>query len=168
MRWMVCSITASTNRPRSTFNTGRRMKFSWSLEDACEQSPDRIACKSIPCTGRAYKHWARSYSARRVHRTASSRRSGWPSPRVLRWVCSGILNGSSRRILFPARCLPHSERPAGGAHRFQGDFMASTIQQFLKEHGISEVEAIIPDMAEVARAKLMPAEKSAKEEGMPL
>ena len=35
--------------------------------------------------------------------------------------------------------------------------MASSIQQFLKEHGISEVEAIIPDMAGVARGKLMPA-----------
>jgi len=34
--------------------------------------------------------------------------------------------------------------------------MASTIQQFLREHGISEVEAIIPDMAGIARGKLMP------------
>ena len=46
--------------------------------------------------------------------------------------------------------------------------MASTIQQFLKEHGISEVEAIIPDMAGVPRGKLMPAEKFAEEEGMRL
>src|SRR5258707_6766597 len=46
--------------------------------------------------------------------------------------------------------------------------MASTIQQFLREHGISEVEAIIPDMAGVARGKLMPAEKIAEEEGMRL
>src|SRR5579872_2659308 len=46
--------------------------------------------------------------------------------------------------------------------------MSSTIQQFLKEHGISEVEAIIPDMAGVARGKLMPAEKFAEEEGMRL
>jgi len=46
--------------------------------------------------------------------------------------------------------------------------MASTIQQFLREHGISEVEAIIPDMAGVARGKLMPAEKFAEEEGMRL
>src|ERR1700712_5230216 len=46
--------------------------------------------------------------------------------------------------------------------------MASTIQQFLKEHGISEVEAIIPDMAGVARGKLMPAAKFAEEEGMRL
>ena len=35
----------------------------------------------------------------------------------------------------------------------------STIQQFLKEHGISEVEAVVPDMAGVARGKLMPAER---------
>jgi glutamine synthetase len=46
--------------------------------------------------------------------------------------------------------------------------MASSIQQFLREHGISEVEAIIPDMAGVARGKLMPAEKFAEEEGMRL
>src|ERR1700759_190125 len=48
--------------------------------------------------------------------------------------------------------------------------MASTssIQQFLREHGISEVEAIIPDMAGVALGKLMPAEKFAEEEGMGL
>ena len=38
--------------------------------------------------------------------------------------------------------------------------MTSTIQQFLKEHGISEVEAIIPDMAGVPRGKLMPAENT--------
>src|SRR5919109_3298591 len=44
----------------------------------------------------------------------------------------------------------------------------SVIQQFFKEHGISEVEAIIPDMAGVARGKIMPAEKFAEEEGMRL
>ncbi|HYM34102.1 MAG TPA: glutamine synthetase family protein [Steroidobacteraceae bacterium] len=44
----------------------------------------------------------------------------------------------------------------------------SSIQQFLRERGISEVEAIIPDMAGVARGKLMPAEKFAEEEGMRL
>src|SRR5260370_17938949 len=46
--------------------------------------------------------------------------------------------------------------------------MAISIKQFLKEHGISEVEAIIPDMAGVARGKLMPPEKFAEEEGMRL
>jgi glutamine synthetase len=44
----------------------------------------------------------------------------------------------------------------------------SIIQQFFKEHGISEVEAIIPDMAGVPRGKIMPAEKFAEEEGMRL
>jgi len=44
----------------------------------------------------------------------------------------------------------------------------SGIQQFFREHGISEVEAIIPDMAGVARGKIMPAEKFAEEEGMRL
>jgi len=44
--------------------------------------------------------------------------------------------------------------------------MSQTIQQFLRDHGISEVEAIIPDMAGVARGKIVPAEKYAEEEGM--
>jgi len=44
----------------------------------------------------------------------------------------------------------------------------SKIQTFFKEHGISEVEAVIPDMAGVARGKIMPAEKFAEEEGMRL
>ena len=39
----------------------------------------------------------------------------------------------------------------------------SVIQQFFKEHGISEVEAIIPDMAGVPRGKIMPAEKFEEE-----
>jgi len=42
------------------------------------------------------------------------------------------------------------------------------IRQFLKDHGISEVEAIIPDMAGVARGKVVPAEKYVEEEGMRL
>jgi glutamine synthetase len=46
--------------------------------------------------------------------------------------------------------------------------MASEIQQFFRDHGISEVEAIIPDMAGIARGKVMPAEKFAEEEGMRL
>src|SRR2546430_13699836 len=46
--------------------------------------------------------------------------------------------------------------------------MVSEIRQFFRDHGISEVEAIIPDMAGVARGKLMPAEKFAEEEGMRL
>ena len=39
--------------------------------------------------------------------------------------------------------------------------MTQKIQQFLRDHGISEVEAIIPDMAGVARGKIVPAEKYA-------
>jgi glutamine synthetase len=46
--------------------------------------------------------------------------------------------------------------------------MASEIRQFFRDHGISEVEAIIPDMAGIARGKLMPAEKFAEDEGMRL
>lgn len=44
----------------------------------------------------------------------------------------------------------------------------SKLQQFFKEHGISEVEALVPDMAGVARGKIMPAVKFAEEEGMRL
>lgn len=44
----------------------------------------------------------------------------------------------------------------------------SPIRQFLKDHGIQEVEAIIPDLAGVARGKLVPAEKYVEEEGLRL
>ena len=46
--------------------------------------------------------------------------------------------------------------------------MATDIQQFFRDHGISEVEAIIPDMAGIARGKIMPAVKFAVDEGMRL
>src|SRR5579862_3223278 len=46
--------------------------------------------------------------------------------------------------------------------------MASEIQQFFRDHGIAEVEAIIPDMAGIARGKIMPAEKYAEDEGLRL
>ncbi|MEY4762666.1 MAG: hypothetical protein RLZZ200_2522 [Pseudomonadota bacterium] len=46
--------------------------------------------------------------------------------------------------------------------------MSNEIQTFFRERGISEVEAIIPDMAGIARGKIMPAEKFAVEEGMRL
>ncbi|MGC1459885.1 MAG: glutamine synthetase family protein [Steroidobacteraceae bacterium] len=46
--------------------------------------------------------------------------------------------------------------------------MATDIQQFFRDHGISEVEAIIPDMAGIARGKIMPAEKFAEDGGMRL
>jgi glutamine synthetase len=46
--------------------------------------------------------------------------------------------------------------------------MANEIQQFFRERGISEVEAIIPDMAGIARGKIMPAEKFAEDAGMRL
>jgi glutamine synthetase len=46
--------------------------------------------------------------------------------------------------------------------------MPSDVQQFLRDHSISEVEAIIPDMAGIARGKIMPAEKFAEDEGMRL
>ena len=46
--------------------------------------------------------------------------------------------------------------------------MTSDIHQFFRERGISEVEAIIPDMAGIARGKIMPAEKFAADAGMKL
>ncbi|MCX7058433.1 MAG: glutamine synthetase family protein [Proteobacteria bacterium] len=44
----------------------------------------------------------------------------------------------------------------------------SPVRQFLKDHGIQEVEAIIPDLAGVARGKVVPAQKYVEEEGMRL
>jgi glutamine synthetase len=44
--------------------------------------------------------------------------------------------------------------------------MSTPIQQFFREHGISEVEAVVPDMAGIARGKVMPALKFAEDEGM--
>jgi len=46
--------------------------------------------------------------------------------------------------------------------------MVSEIRQFFRDHGIQEVEAIIPDMAGIARGKIMPAEKFAEDGGMRL
>ena len=46
--------------------------------------------------------------------------------------------------------------------------MANDVKQFFRDHGISEVEAIIPDMAGIARGKIMPAAKFAVDEGMRL
>ncbi len=46
--------------------------------------------------------------------------------------------------------------------------MTNDIHQFFRERGISEVEAIIPDMAGIARGKIMPAEKFTADEGMKL
>src|ERR1700741_631831 len=46
--------------------------------------------------------------------------------------------------------------------------MVSEIRQFFRGHGISEVEAIMPDMAGIARGKIMPAEKFAEDGGMRL
>ncbi len=69
------------------------------------------------------------------------------------------------RALFAAFGAASRER---AEERKAGHRYASVIQQFFKEHGISEVEAIIPDMAGVPRGKIMPAEKFAEEEGMRL
>ena len=46
--------------------------------------------------------------------------------------------------------------------------MISDIHQFFKTHGTQEVEAIIPDMAGIARGKIMPAQKFAEDAGMRL
>ena len=50
--------------------------------------------------------------------------------------------------------------------RTEVTIMSTPIQQFFKEHGISEVEAVVPDMAGIARGKMMPAMKFAEDEGM--
>ena len=69
------------------------------------------------------------------------------------------------RALFAAFGAASRERAQA---RVKGPCMASEIQQFFRDHGISEVEAIIPDMAGIARGKIMPAEKFAEDEGMRL
>jgi glutamine synthetase len=46
--------------------------------------------------------------------------------------------------------------------------MTQDIQQFFRDHGIQEVEAIVPDMAGIARGKVMPAKKFAEDQGMRL
>jgi glutamine synthetase len=46
--------------------------------------------------------------------------------------------------------------------------MGQEIQQFFRDHGIQEVEAIVPDMAGIARGKVMPAKKFAEDQGMRL
>src|SRR5690606_24064141 len=72
-----------------------------------------------------------------------------------------VLHGTFQGI---RRCGP-------GARRKQvqpGDSMTNDIHQFFRERGISEVEAIVPDMAGIARGKIMPAQKFAADEGMKL
>ena len=44
----------------------------------------------------------------------------------------------------------------------------TVIKQWFEEHAITEVEALVPDMAGVARGKIMPARKYTEEEGMRL
>lgn len=46
--------------------------------------------------------------------------------------------------------------------------MTTDIHQFFRDRGISEVEAIVPDMAGIARGKIMPAAKFTADEGMKL
>ncbi len=100
------------------------------------------------------------------------RRRGIPRAQcavVRRSPCNGIPSGSSARTHFPSRCSrPSARRPASAPRTIERASSMSVIQQFFKEHGISEVEAIIPDMAGVPRGKIMPAAKFAEEEGMRL
>jgi glutamine synthetase len=46
--------------------------------------------------------------------------------------------------------------------------MSDPISTFFKEHNIQEVEAIVPDMAGIARGKVMPAQKFQGDQGMRL
>ena len=50
--------------------------------------------------------------------------------------------------------LVRSLRRGGKGARKRKSIMSTPIQQFFKEHGISEVEAIVPDMAGIARGKI--------------
>ena len=46
--------------------------------------------------------------------------------------------------------------------------MSEQITQFFRDHNIQEVEAIVPDMAGIARGKVMPAQKFQIDQGMRL
>jgi len=46
--------------------------------------------------------------------------------------------------------------------------MTDQISEFFREHNIQEIEAIVPDMAGIARGKLMPAQKFQADQGMRL
>ena len=46
--------------------------------------------------------------------------------------------------------------------------MSDQIEQFFRQHNIQEVEAIVPDMAGIARGKVMPAQKFQGDQGMRL
>ena len=46
--------------------------------------------------------------------------------------------------------------------------MTDPISQFFRDHNIQEVEAIVPDMAGIARGKVMPAQKFQGDQGMRL
>ena len=76
-----------------------------------------------------------------------------------------VLENPFSRALFAAFGAARSRSARRASER---RFMANEIQQFFRDHGISEVEAIIPDMAGIARGKIMPAEKFAEDDGMRL
>ena len=46
--------------------------------------------------------------------------------------------------------------------------MTDPISNFFRDHNIQEVEAIVPDMAGIARGKVMPAQKFQGDQGMRL
>ena len=89
-------------------------------------------------------------------------------------IFAALFADSAQRAA-PQLSAPHPDRCAVRygernirAPQDEGDLWLTEIQQFFRDHGISEVEAIIPDMAGIARGKIMPAEKFAEDEGMRL
>src|ERR1700742_1202875 len=98
--------------------------------------------------------------------------------RPSRLPCNGTRNGNMRRTPCPARCSPPLAKPvesgaryarhhAGESHPLHtavshpdsARTIMQSIDEFLKKHRITEVEAVIPDMAGVARGKIIPRSK---------
>ena len=74
--------------------------------------------------------------------------------------CNGIPSGNTRTT----RCRPRSSAPSA-THAAEPTTPARRnatmqhIDEFLKKHHITEIEAIIPDMAGIARGKIIPRSK---------
>src|SRR5690606_32706311 len=147
-----------TVRPGARSGAHARRRASWSRRPSAAHGEFAPLPRGTAARTRSRGRGAR---ARRRHRSVQGAHCSLV--RARRAVASRV--EVSRYPVFACplcglrRCRPRARDEAS---------CMSVIQQFFKEHGISEVEAIIPDMAGVARGKIMPAEKFAEEEGMRL
>jgi gamma-glutamyl-gamma-aminobutyrate hydrolase PuuD len=108
-RWTGTSIIARTNpTPRRAIRA--RARGPPGAGRAAAASPARIACRSIHCIGRACRPWGQGLAVEArapdgvIEAFRVATRANFAS------ACSGIRNGSFRRIHFRARCSPPSAR----------------------------------------------------------